>query len=168
VSFLYRRTFLTRMWQVGVGLVVAAGGWTTWDLLRPGETTGFGGKVRALPPESIPDTGVIEVPAARSYLVRVNGEVRALSQKCTHLGCRVPFCESSGQFECPCHGSIFNRAGEYRAGPAPRGMDQHPIEEGEDGLLYVDTGTIEEGPSPGGETIDEPVTGPSCATESHG
>ncbi len=102
-----------------------------------------------------------------AYLVRVNGELHALSQKCTHLGCRVPFCESSGQFECPCHGSVFNRAGEYRAGPAPRGMDEHPVEVGEDGLVYIDTGSTEEGPAPGGESIDEPPTGPSCAEEAH-
>jgi Rieske Fe-S protein len=153
------------MWQAGAALVVGAGAWTSWDLLRPGEAKGFGGKVRSFPPEAVADTGVVEVPAARSYLVRINGDVRALSQKCTHLGCRVPFCESSGQFECPCHGSVFNRAGEYRAGPAPRGMDQYATEVGTDGLLYIDTGSKIEGPPPGAESIDEPPTGPSCAEE---
>ena len=163
---LKRRHLLTRTWQAGAALIVGAGAWTSWDLLRPGEAKGFGGKVRTFPPDAIPDTGVIAVPAARSYLVDIEGETIALSQKCTHLGCRVPFCESSGQFECPCHGSVFNRAGEYRAGPAPRGMDRHPVELGDDGLLYVDTGTTEEGPPPGTETIDEPPKGPSCAAGS--
>ena len=162
-----RRHFLTRMWQFGGVLIAGAAAWTSLDFLRPGEPTGFGGKVRALPPEAVPDTGIVEVPAARGYLVRVNGEVRALSQKCTHLGCRVPFCESSGQFECPCHGSNFNRAGEFRSGPAPRGMDEFPTEIGEDGLIYIDTGTTIEGPAPGGESIDEPPTGPSCTEETH-
>jgi Rieske Fe-S protein len=163
-----RRGFLTRMWQLGAVLIAGAGLWTSWDFLKPGEAKGFGGKVRAIPPEAVPETGAIEVAAARAYLVRVNGEVKALSQKCTHLGCRVPFCDSSGQFECPCHGSVFNRAGDYRTGPAPRGMDEFPVEVGDDGLLYIDTGTVIEGPDPGVETIDEPPTGPSCATESHG
>ncbi|MGD9754393.1 MAG: hypothetical protein AB7W59_25665, partial [Acidimicrobiia bacterium] len=95
---LLRRQFLVRMWAFGAALVGGAGAWTTWDLLRPVASKGFGGKVRALPPESVPDTGVIEVPAARSYLVKLDGETVALSQKCTHLGCRVPYCESSGQF----------------------------------------------------------------------
>jgi cytochrome b6-f complex iron-sulfur subunit len=167
VSKLPRRHFLTRLWQAGGALIVGAGAWTTWDLLRPGEATGFGGRVRALPPEAVPETGVVEVPAARSYLVRINGEVRALSQKCTHLGCRVPFCESSGQFECPCHGSVFNRAGEFRAGPSPRGLDTHPVELDADGLLYIDTGAKEDGPPPGSESIDEPPTGPSCTEEAH-
>ena len=108
------------MWQAGLGLVAAAGAWTSWDLLRPGEAKGFGGKVRAVSPDAIPEDSVVEVSAARAYLTKVDGEVVAISQKCTHLGCKVPWCASSGQFECPCHGSKFNRAGEYRAGPAPR------------------------------------------------
>ena len=144
-----------------------AAAWTSWDLLRPGEARGFGGKIRTVAPEAVPDEGVLEVPAARSYLVKIDGEVRALSRKCSHLGCGVSFCESSGQFECPCHGSAFNRAGELRGGPAPRGMDQHPTEVGTDGLIYIDTGTTEKGPAPGDETIDEPVRGPACAEEAH-
>ena len=167
MNFLQRRKFLTRMWQAGGALIVGAGAWTSWDLLRPGEAEGFGGKVRAFAPEAVPETGIVEVPAARAYLVRIDGEIRALSQKCTHLGCRVPWCESSSQFECPCHGSTFNRAGEFRTGPAPRGMDEYPIEVGTDGLIYIDTGTTEEGPAPGVETIEEPITGPSCTEGSH-
>ena len=162
-----RRKFLSRLWGVGYALIAAAGIWTTWDLLRPSTSSGFGGKVRALPPDSVPETGAIEVPAARSYLVNIEGDVIALSQKCTHLGCRVPYCDSSSQFECPCHGSVFNRAGDWQAGPAPRGMDQHPVEV-QDGLIYIDTGSVIEGAPKGTETIDEPPTGPSCATETHG
>lgn len=162
---LKRRTFLARLWQAGLGLVAAAGAWTSWDLLRPGEAKGFGGKVRAISPDAVPEGAVIEVAAARSYLTRLDGEVIALSQKCTHLGCKVPFCDSSGQFECPCHGSVFNRVCEFRAGPAPRGMDRHPVEIGPDGLIYIDTGAKEDGAAPGSESIDEPARGPSCAQE---
>jgi cytochrome b6-f complex iron-sulfur subunit len=160
-----RREFLANAWKWGAGLIAAAGAWTTWDLLQPVQRGGFGGKVRTVTPEAVPASGVVEVPAARAYLVRFDDEIVALAEKCTHLGCRVPFCASSGQFECPCHGSVFNRAGEYRAGPAPRGMDEYPVEIGDDGLIYIDTGDAEPGPPPGVETIDEPVAGPSCATE---
>ena len=44
----------------------------------------------------------------------------ALYQKCPHLGCRVPWCQTSQWFECPCHGSKYNRVGEKRGGPHPR------------------------------------------------
>ncbi|MEC8070140.1 MAG: Rieske 2Fe-2S domain-containing protein, partial [Actinomycetota bacterium] len=54
----------------------------------------------------------------------LDGGVIALYQKCPHLGCRVPECVTSQWFECPCHGSQYNRVGEKRGGPAPRGMDR--------------------------------------------
>lgn len=160
-----RREFLANAWKIGIGLTGLAGAWTSWDLLQPIATSGFGGQVRAVPVDSVPESGVVEVPAARAYLVRIEGQIVAISEKCTHLGCRVPYCASSNQFECPCHGSVFNRAGEFRAGPAPRGMDRYPIEVDETGMIYIDTSTKEDGPAPGGETIDEPKAGPSCAAE---
>lgn len=167
-DILKRRDFLANTWKTGIGLVGVAGAWTTWDLLQPLPTTGFGGKIKSIPEDAVPDTGVVEIPAARAYLVKVEGEIHALSWKCTHLGCRVPFCVSANEFECPCHGSVFNRLGEYRAGPAPRGMDRYPVESDENGFVIIDTSTKEDGPPPGAETIDEPKAGPSCTTEGAG
>ena len=161
-----RRTMLGRMWAAGGALIAAAGGWTTWDLLQPLPTTGFGGKVRSVAADAVPEGAVIEVPAARSFLTAVNGEVIAISEKCPHLGCRTPYCESSGRFECPCHGSVFSRAGDYIAGPAPRGMDRYALAE-EDGLLIVDTGERIDGAAPGSKEVDEPSRGPACAGETH-
>ena len=45
----------------------------------------------------------------------------ALSQRCVHLGCRVPFCQTSQWFECPCHGSKYNRVGEVKKIDKPAG-----------------------------------------------
>jgi cytochrome b6-f complex iron-sulfur subunit len=160
-DFMSRRSFLVRAWKWGAGLIALAGAWTSWDFLRPGPAEGFGGKVRTVPASEVPDSGVLEIRSARGYLTRVDGEVVALWWKCPHLGCKVPWCDSSAEFECPCHGSVFNRVGEYRAGPAPRGMDRFAIEEVE-GVLVIDTGTITQGAPPGGESIDEPPIGPQC------
>jgi cytochrome b6-f complex iron-sulfur subunit len=162
-----RREFLSRAWKWGAALIGVAGAWTTWDVLQPRVSGGFGGVIRTLNEAEVPDTDPVAVRAARSYLTKIDGEVIALSEKCPHLGCRVPWCESSGQFECPCHGSVFNRAGEYRAGPAPTGMDRYPVAI-EDGIVQVDTGSLETGPPIGEETLDEPVRGPSCEEASHG
>ena len=41
----------------------------------------------------------------------LDGGVVALYQKCPHLGCRVPNCDTSQWFECPCHGSQYNQVG---------------------------------------------------------
>jgi cytochrome b6-f complex iron-sulfur subunit len=59
-----------------------------------------------------------------------------------HLGCRVPWCHPSQGFECPCHGSRYNRVGEYEGGPAPRNLDRFPVEITPDSRLIIDTGTI--------------------------
>ena len=56
------------------------------------------------------------------------GGLMAIFQKCSHLGCRVPYCPTSGWFECPCHGAQFNAAGEVTRGPAPAGLWHFPIE----------------------------------------
>ena len=85
----------------------------------------------------------------------------ALYQKCVHLGCRVPFCGSSKWFECPCHGSKYNGAGEYKLGPAPRGMDRFIIEvQGDD--VFVDTATPVQGPVRGTDTTKKGTEGPFC------
>ena len=85
----------------------------------------------------------------------------ALYQRCAHLGCRVPFCTNSQWFECPCHGSKYNKAGEYELGPAPTGLQRFPIRI-ENGDLIVDTGTLLPGPPRGTDTIHEPPQGPFC------
>jgi cytochrome b6-f complex iron-sulfur subunit len=85
----------------------------------------------------------------------------ALYQKCVHLGCRVPWCQSSQWFECPCHGSKYNRVGEKKGGPAPRGLDRFAIGIG-NGLMTVDTKTIYLGPPIGTDTTGQGQEGPHC------
>lgn len=161
MSDMDRRRFLANGWKLGAGLIAAAGVWTSWDLLQPRLASGFGGVVRTVPVDTIPDDSVIEVPAARAYLTMVEGEAVALSETCPHLGCKVPYCASSGFFECPCHGSVFNRAGDYLSGPAPRGLDRYPVAVVE-GVVEVDTAETVTGVAPGAMTIDEAAKGPSC------
>jgi cytochrome b6-f complex iron-sulfur subunit len=93
-------------------------------------------------------------------LVTAEG-IMPLYQRCVHLGCRVPFCKDSQWFECPCHGSKYNFAGEYQLGPAPRGMDRFVVKI-ENGNVMVDTSTVILGPPRGADTINEPPQGPFC------
>ncbi len=89
----------------------------------------------------------------------------ALYQKCPHLGCRVPECVSSQWFECPCHGSQYNRVGEKRGGPAPRGLDRFAMLVNNQGEFIVDTGTIIQGPPIGTNTTGQEAEGPNCIGE---
>jgi cytochrome b6-f complex iron-sulfur subunit len=85
----------------------------------------------------------------------------ALWQRCVHLGCRVPSCNSSQGFECPCHGSKYNFHGEYEDGPAPRNLDRFGVEVNAAGELIVLTGAIFETPRSKNKTLAYPQ-GPSC------
>jgi cytochrome b6-f complex iron-sulfur subunit len=90
----------------------------------------------------------------------------ALYQKCPHLGCRVPNCVSSQWFECPCHGSPYNRVGEKKGGPAPRGMDRCGVSIA-NGILVVDTGAVFGGPPIGTNTTGQEAEGPHCVSGGH-
>lgn len=85
----------------------------------------------------------------------------ALYQKCPHLGCRVPECKTSQWFECQCHGSQYNRNGEKKGGPAPRGLDRFPIAVS-GGSVSVNTGQILIGPPIGTNTTGQEAEGPNC------
>ena len=87
--------------------------------------------------------------------------VVALYQKCPHLGCRVPECKSSQWFECQCHGSQYDRVGEKKAGPAPRGMDRFGVSVA-NGVLTIDTGAVFAGPAVGVNTTGQEAEGPHC------
>jgi cytochrome b6-f complex iron-sulfur subunit len=86
----------------------------------------------------------------------------ALYQKCVHLGCRVPWCQTSQWFECPCHGSKYNRVGEKKGGPAPRGLDRFALSVS-GGNIVVDTKTIYQGPPIGTNTSGQGQDGPHCS-----
>lgn len=158
---LERRKFLSRLWMRGVAIMAAAAAWTSWDFLQPiaGQS---GGPVNTIAPDAVPKESVIEIPTMHGYLTEAKDEIVPLWWKCPHLGCKVPWCDSSSEFECPCHGSVFNRIGEYRRGPAPRGMDKFEYQV-VDGIIVADTSKVIRG-APAGtpETIDEPPTGPEC------
>ena len=53
------------------------------------------------------------------YLDREGDGYRALSATCSHLGCRVTWDDSRGQYLCPCHGGVYDREGRVVAGPPP-------------------------------------------------
>ena len=74
----------------------------------------------------------------------------------------MPQCVSSQWFECGCHGSQYNRVGEKKGGPAPRGMDHFPLEFSAANEVTVDTGTIVQGAPIGTNTTGQEAEGPHC------
>jgi cytochrome b6-f complex iron-sulfur subunit len=181
-----RRQFFNRSLLAGTGLGLGAFGVASLAFLWPSGGGGFGGKVNvgsvaeieAAFDQKIPfynagaKTYIVaypkdDIPAAKkvsAYAPVLSGMEEgfvALYQKCVHLGCRVPWCQSSQWFECPCHGSKYNRVGEKQGGPAPRGLDRFPLEVS-GGSITVDTGVIVIGPPIGTNTTNQSPEGAPC------
>ncbi len=179
VQGLSRRQLLRTSLGAGIGLWLLEASAATLGFLWPNLEGGFGGRVRIgtlddlkLLNSSLPiaEGFPAYVPDARAFIVLVDptrqqwspgvddtGEgsalnVRALYQRCPHLGCKPNPCLRNFWLECPCHGSRYDRLGIKAAGtqfgPAPRSMDRFSAEVDADGVLTLDTGKITLGPLP--------------------
>lgn len=157
-----RRKFLQLGWKIGGAILGLAAGWTLFESLRPLASGASGATFSLGNASSYPPDSATYVAPGRLFVTNVGGSVFALSQKCPHLGCRVPYCDSSGRFECPCHGSVFDLGGEWIDGPSPRGMDRYHLTVDDAGALTVDTSIVEEGPDRGASQYLSPPKGPSC------
>jgi cytochrome b6-f complex iron-sulfur subunit len=181
-----RRQFLNRSVLGVSGFGLSAFGVAIIGFLWPSSSGGFGSKIRvgsfADIEQKISDgNGFAYYPEGRMWITQypasaidkarqtysppelagMEAGFVALYQKCVHLGCRVPQCETSQWFECPCHGSQYNRVGEKKGGPAPRGLDRFATEVSGN-VLTVDTGTIIQGPPIGTNTTGQEAEGPHC------
>jgi cytochrome b6-f complex iron-sulfur subunit len=184
----YRRQFLNRSIVGGFILGLSGFGAAVLAFLWPQTSGGFGSKINvgkisdiekaitngngfAYYPEgrmwitAYPSSALDKASEAYSpaELAGMEEGVVALYQKCVHLGCRVPACLTSQWFECGCHGSQYNQAGEMKGGPAPRGLDRFAMSVS-GGSLTVDTGTIIQGPPLGTNTTGQEAEGPHCVS----
>jgi cytochrome b6-f complex iron-sulfur subunit len=186
-----RRQFFNRSIVLVMGLALSGFGAAVIAYLWPQPKGGFGSKIRVGPVADVVakiEAGagflylaegrmwITEYPASAlekaqdvypsSMMAGLEAGVIALYQKCPHLGCRVPSCATSQWFECPCHGSQYNQAGEKKGGPAPRGMDHFAMEVA-GGVLTVNTGLIIQGPPIGTNTTGQEAEGPHCVGGGH-
>ena len=180
-----RRQFLTKALRVSFGAFAGIQAISWLGFMWPKVSGGFGSKVDAGKVEDLKkqivqsDGSVIPafIPEARAYVLPFDSSqasgsqfsdgatiadgLVAIYQRCVHLGCRVPWCNSSQGFECPCHGSKYNLVGEYYAGPAPRNLDRFVVSVNAAGKFIIDTGSIIESPRASGLSVKYPQ-GLSC------
>ena len=174
---LSRRQLLRTSLGAAVGLWILEVSAGTLSFLWPNLSGGFGGEVEIGTFDEIKNTNAAlpiaeGYPAyyqeARAFVMLVDpsrqefvpGEdqsgdgtalnVRALYQRCPHLGCKPNPCLKSFWLECACHGSRYDRLGTKvkELGPAPRGMDRFAVIVRDDGTLVLDTSRITLGPLP--------------------
>jgi cytochrome b6-f complex iron-sulfur subunit len=182
-----RRQFFNRGVLTGLLLAVSGFGAAALAFLWPSSAGGFGGKVNVgsvsdveasiekkepfynaaakvyiqpYPEEDLKKARAV-YSESPSVLAGMEQGFVALYQKCPHLGCRVPWCQTSQWFECPCHGSKYNRVGEKKGGPAPRGMDRFGVEVSGSAIL-VDTSVVVPGPPIGTDTTGQGQEGAAC------
>ena len=155
-----RRNFLNKLW-IGIGLIALAEFVAVAvAFLRPGkskaipdgnDTITVGGPV-----DKFGRNSVTAFVRGRFYLVRLeDGGFLALSSKCTHLGCSLPWVEKQNKFVCPCHASAFDITGNVISAPAPRALDTFKVFI-ENNVVKVDTAL----PVKRGEFSKEQVTYP--------
>jgi cytochrome b6-f complex iron-sulfur subunit len=95
-------------------------------------------------PDEFPADSVSEkyLKSHRTYIIRSEEGIYALSARCTHLGCTVIWSAGENKFKCPCHGSGFHTSGVNFEGPAPRALERQRVLLDREGQIVVDRGRI--------------------------
>lgn len=72
-----------------------------------------------------------------AYVLTEDGrDFIAMSNICTHLGCRTRWISDRERFFCPCHNGVFDKQGNVLSGPPPRPLDRYEIKI-ENEQLYI-------------------------------
>jgi nucleotide-binding universal stress UspA family protein/nitrite reductase/ring-hydroxylating ferredoxin subunit len=69
--------------------------------------------------------GLVDVAGRRLAVYKgEDGTLIALSSRCQHMGCTVDWNDADGTWDCPCHGSRYDRDGTVIKGPAKKDLDR--------------------------------------------
>jgi cytochrome b6-f complex iron-sulfur subunit len=136
-----RRTFLVATATATLALAITESLRIIVRYLEPPQAEGFGGVFTVGPVDEFPPGSVTRIRQGRFYVVHNGDGLLALYQRCTHLGCLVPWVEEEKRFACPCHAGRYSLEGEVLSGPPPKPLSLFKLEV-MDGDLTVDTSQI--------------------------
>jgi glycine/D-amino acid oxidase-like deaminating enzyme/nitrite reductase/ring-hydroxylating ferredoxin subunit len=69
--------------------------------------------------------GIVEISGEKAAASRdEEGVVHAVSPACAHLGCLVSWNTAEATWDCPCHGSRYDRDGRVIQGPSVRDLER--------------------------------------------
>jgi Rieske Fe-S protein len=126
-----RREFVKYLVLASGGFAAGNVGVALWTSLRSINT----GRPRPIVPLArVPEGSahLFDYPTGADPAILVHlpgGELRAFSQKCTHLGCVVYYSAERGEMECPCHEGHFDAtSGAVLAGPPQRPLGRIDVE----------------------------------------
>ncbi len=77
---------------------------------------------------------VFKFGSTPAILIRTaDGNYRAFTAVCTHLGCTVQYRSDLHEIWCPCHNGMYDLQGRNISGPPPRPLAQYQVHiQGED------------------------------------
>ena len=132
--------------MMAMGVIGRLNGWTRYDRdtymeydigdLPPGEVmqvvwNGEPVFIRRLTKEekveedNLPDSTLLDKTKDRSVIEDINDYIVVCSAVCTHLGCiPIPYLGAYKGYVCICHGSVYDKMGRVRQGPA---LDNLPL-----------------------------------------
>lgn len=134
-----RRSFLWKLGCAGLGLAALEGAWVTLGFGRAPVSYARSERVRLGDPARFALGTREYVEEAGVFVLRDERGLRALSARCTHLGCQVRADAARDGFVCPCHGSRYDATGKVIGGPAPQPLAFVLLERDKRGRLFVDT-----------------------------
>ena len=142
-----RRSFLNKLWLVLGGVafaeLLAMVFAFFWPRTPRGVTASETSIIAAGAVDNFQPGTVTAFVRGKFYLARLeDGGFLAMSRRCTHLSCTVPWVASDNKFICPCHSSEFDIRGEVANPPAPRALDLYRVEI-QNNVVRVDTSKAE-------------------------
>lgn len=126
-----RREFVRYLVLASGGFAAGNVGLALWASLR---TINQGEPRPIVRLSSVPEGAahLFEYPSSADPAILVHlpgGELRAFSQKCTHLGCVVYWEPKTSEMECPCHEGHFDAdTGNVISGPPQRPLGRIDVE----------------------------------------
>ena len=128
---LNRRRLLQSLVGSGIGASIFSFLYPIINFILPPPSQGSGAESKEVGSENDlkPNSGIVfQFGNEPALLVRTaEGELRAFTAICTHLGCTVTYDPSSKVIWCPCHNGMFDLHGRNIAGPPPRPLSEYKV-----------------------------------------
>jgi glycine/D-amino acid oxidase-like deaminating enzyme/nitrite reductase/ring-hydroxylating ferredoxin subunit len=87
------------------------------------------GRARSVAELAAGEGGVVSIGGERAAVYKEDdGTLVSLSPVCTHLGCIVGWNTAEKTWDCPCHGSRFDRHGRVIQGPAVQNLPRKNVD----------------------------------------
>jgi Rieske Fe-S protein len=119
-----RRRVLEYLLGTGIAASITSFAYTVISFVIPPRSQGAASESREAgdAEDLVPNSGIVfQFGTQPAILIRTpEGELRAFSAVCTHLGCTVQYVPESKVIWCPCHNGMFDLHGQNIGGPPPR------------------------------------------------